>query len=74
MLTTLSNLQAVLYGYYIVSAMGLRAMSPSLALMTSQEAHLSGSFRSAHQVLCCRNFQCVARCKLRKCLLLAFYS
>jgi hypothetical protein len=43
-------LQAVLYGYYILSAMGLRAMSPAMALMTSQEAHLSGSFRSAHQV------------------------
>ena len=42
--------QAVLYGYYILSAMGLRAMSPAMALMTSQEAHLSGSFRSAHQV------------------------
>lgn len=40
----------MLYGYYLVSAMGLRAMSPALALMTSQEAHLSGSFRSAHQV------------------------
>jgi hypothetical protein len=45
-----SSLQAVLYGYYILSAMGLRAMSPAMALMTSQEAHLSGSFRSAHQV------------------------
>lgn len=44
------SLQAVLYGYYILSAMGLRAMSPAMALMTSQEAHLSGSFRSAHQV------------------------
>ena len=43
--------QLILYGYYIFSAMVLRAMSPPLALMTAQETGLSGAFRNAHQVL-----------------------
>lgn len=43
-------LQIALYAYYVATAAGLRAMSPALALMTSQEAHLSGAYRSAHQV------------------------
>ena len=42
--------QFILYGYYICSALLLRAMSPPLALMTAQETGLSGAFRSAHQV------------------------
>ena len=42
--------QLALYGYYAATAAGLRALSPPLALMTSQEAQLSGSYRSAHQV------------------------
>lgn len=43
--------QAGLYAYYVATAAGLRAMSPALALMTAQEAHLSGTFRTAHQRL-----------------------
>ena len=39
-----------LYLYYVATAFGLRALSPPLALMTSQEAGLTGAFRSAHQV------------------------
>lgn len=43
--------QAMLYGYYACVAALLRATSPPMALMTSQEAALSGSFRGAHQRL-----------------------
>jgi hypothetical protein len=47
------------YAYYLLTAAGLRAMSPPLALMTAQETGLAGAFRSAHQVrlviaACCR--------------------
>lgn len=42
--------QFMLYGYYLASALGLRALSPPLALITAQETSLSGAFRSAHQV------------------------
>ena len=43
-------LQAALYVYYALTAMGLRISSPPLALMTSQEASLTGALRAAHQV------------------------
>lgn len=43
--------QFVLYAYYLASALGLRAMSPPLALITAQETGLSGAFRAAHQRL-----------------------
>lgn len=43
--------QIMLYGYYLCCAALLRASSPPLALMTSQEAALAGSFRNAHQRL-----------------------
>ena len=43
--------QFALYGYYVASATLLRALSPPLALMTAQEAGLSGSLRAAHQRL-----------------------
>ncbi|KAK9805964.1 hypothetical protein WJX73_009234 [Symbiochloris irregularis] len=43
--------QFVLYAYYLTSALGLRALSPPLALITAQETGLSGAFRSAHQRL-----------------------
>lgn len=42
--------QFVLYGYYFLSAIALRKLSPPLALMTAQEAALAGSYRNAHQV------------------------
>ena len=42
--------QFVLYAYYLASALGLRALSPPLALITAQETGLSGAFRAAHQV------------------------
>lgn len=42
--------QLGLYAYYVCVALGLRYISPPLALMTSQETGLSGSFRNAHQV------------------------
>ncbi len=42
--------QAALYAYYAVTALGLRQMAPPLALMTSQEASLTGALRAAHQV------------------------
>ena len=42
--------QLALYAYYLLTAAGLRAMSPPLALMTAQETGLAGAFRSAHQV------------------------
>eukprot|EP00249_Psilotum_nudum_P009342 c21867_g1_i1 orf=307-2316(-) len=41
--------QILLYGYFIFCSAFLRAISPPLALMTSQEAALSGNFRNAHQ-------------------------
>ncbi|KAK9815509.1 hypothetical protein WJX72_004862 [[Myrmecia] bisecta] len=43
--------QLGLYLYYMATATMLRALSPPLALMTSQEAGLSGAFRTAHQRL-----------------------
>eukprot|EP00884_Botryococcus_braunii_P014828 jgi/Botrbrau1/23346/Bobra.0051s0006.2 len=43
--------QFLLYGYYFLSAMALRKLSPPLALMTAQEAALAGSYRNAHQRL-----------------------
>mmetsp|Transcript_5153 Transcript_5153/g.11220 ORF Transcript_5153/g.11220 Transcript_5153/m.11220 type:complete len:766 (-) Transcript_5153:214-2511(-) len=43
--------QFALYGYYLVVAYVLRAMSPPLASMAAQEAALTGSFRAAHQRL-----------------------
>lgn len=43
--------QLALYGYYLVAAQVLRTTSPPLALMTSQETALGGSFRAAHQRL-----------------------
>ena len=42
--------QFAMYGYYIVVAYILRLLSPSLSKMVAQEAALSGTFRSAHQV------------------------
>lgn len=55
--------QFVLYAYYLASALGLRAMSPPLALITAQETGLSGAFRAAHQVnavwsCLCRELAC----------------
>eukprot|EP01018_Ginkgo_biloba_P007954 Gb_19653 [translate_table: standard] len=41
--------QFVLYGYFLLSSTFLRAISPPLALLTAQEAALSGNFRNAHQ-------------------------
>eukprot|EP00250_Pteridium_aquilinum_P005835 c15863_g1_i2 orf=28-1446(+) len=41
--------QFLLYGYFIFCSIFLRAISPPLALMTTQEAALSGNFRNAHQ-------------------------
>ncbi|MCO5569994.1 hypothetical protein L7F22_023709 [Adiantum nelumboides] len=41
--------QFVLYGYFIFCSIFLRAISPPLALMATQEATLSGNFRNAHQ-------------------------
>lgn len=41
--------QFLLYGYFIFCSIFLRAISPPLALMTTQEAGLSGNFRNAHQ-------------------------
>ncbi|GLJ12604.1 hypothetical protein SUGI_0194450 [Cryptomeria japonica] len=41
--------QFVLYGYFLLSSSILRAISPPLALLTAQEAALSGNFRNAHQ-------------------------
>ncbi|GAX78160.1 hypothetical protein CEUSTIGMA_g5602.t1 [Chlamydomonas eustigma] len=43
--------QFALYGYYLIVAYVLRAISPPLAQMTSQEAALTGSLRAAHQRL-----------------------
>lgn len=43
--------QFALYGYYVFCAALLRATSPPLALMTSQETALAGQFRAAHQRL-----------------------
>lgn len=43
--------QFLLYGYYLVVAYILKMISPPLAHMSSQEAALVGSFRSAHQRL-----------------------
>ena len=42
--------QFALYLYYLVVAYVLRAISPPLSQMASQEAALTGSFRAAHQV------------------------
>ena len=42
--------QMGLYSYYLLAALVLRRLSPPLALMTAQEAGLSGNFRQAHQV------------------------
>ena len=44
--------QMGLYSYYLLAALVLRRLSPPLALMTAQEAGLSGNFRQAHQVGC----------------------
>ncbi|KAH9320600.1 hypothetical protein KI387_015239 [Taxus chinensis] len=41
--------QCVLYGYFLLSSIFLRAISPPLALLTAEEAALSGNFRNAHQ-------------------------
>eukprot|EP00898_Chlorokybus_atmophyticus_P003808 jgi/Chlat1/4428/Chrsp29S04393 len=41
--------QFALYAYFAFCSVVLRGISPPLALMTSQEAALTGSFRSAHQ-------------------------
>lgn len=41
--------QFFLYGYFLFCSIFLRAISPPLALMTTQEASLSGNFRNAHQ-------------------------
>jgi hypothetical protein len=41
--------QLALYVYFLVCAKVLRGLSPPLALMTAQEAALSGNFRNAHQ-------------------------
>ena len=41
--------QFLLYGYYALSAVILRAVAPPLALITAQETGLSGALRSAHQ-------------------------
>ncbi|GBG59996.1 hypothetical protein CBR_g326 [Chara braunii] len=46
--------QFFLYGYFVFCSALLRAISPPLALMTSQEAALSGNFRNAHQRLVAR--------------------
>lgn len=43
--------QLMLYGYYLCCATILRKASPPLALMTAQEAALTGAFRAAHQRL-----------------------
>lgn len=43
--------QAMLYGYYLLCSVVLRATSPPLAQLTAQEAALAGSFRGAHQRL-----------------------
>eukprot|EP00850_Spirogloea_muscicola_P018656 SM000173S03025 [mRNA] locus=s173:214507:219530:+ [translate_table: standard] len=43
--------QFMLYGYFLLCSAFLRAISPPLALMTAQEAALSGNFRNAHQRL-----------------------
>lgn len=42
--------QFLLYGYYVCTALVLRAMAPPLASMTAQETGLAGSLRHAHQV------------------------
>ena len=42
--------QFAMYGYYTIVAYILRMLSPSLTKMVAQEAALSGTFRSAHQV------------------------
>jgi len=41
--------QFLLYGYFLLTSSLLRSISPPLALMTAQEAALSGNFRNAHQ-------------------------
>ena len=41
--------QFLLYGYYLLSAVLLRAVAPPLALITAQETGLSGALRAAHQ-------------------------
>ena len=41
--------QFLLYGYYLLTAVLLRAVAPPLALITAQETGLSGALRSAHQ-------------------------
>jgi hypothetical protein len=43
--------QFALYGYYVLTAWVLRALSPPLAQMAASEAGLSGSYRAAHQKL-----------------------
>ncbi|GAQ84085.1 ABC Acyl Transporter [Klebsormidium nitens] len=43
--------QLTLYLYFLLCAGVLRRLSPPLALMTTQEAALSGNFRNAHQRL-----------------------
>ena len=42
--------QFALYLYYLLVAWVLKNISPPLAQMASQEAALTGAFRSAHQV------------------------
>ncbi|KAJ7562838.1 hypothetical protein O6H91_03G086200 [Diphasiastrum complanatum] len=41
--------QLLLLAYFLLCSVFLRAISPPLALMTAQEAALSGNFRNAHQ-------------------------
>ncbi|XP_002973973.2 ABC transporter D family member 2 [Selaginella moellendorffii] len=41
--------QFLLYAYFLFCSTFLRSVSPPLALMTAQEAALSGNFRNAHQ-------------------------
>lgn len=41
--------QFLLYAYFVFCSGFLRAVSPPLALMTAQEASLSGNFRNSHQ-------------------------
>jgi hypothetical protein len=54
--------QFLLYGYFLSCSIFLRAISPPLALMTTQEATLSGNFRAAHQRLVWRLFQRIFNC------------
>ena len=43
--------QFALYGYYVLTAWVLRALSPPLAQIGASEAALSGGYRAAHQRL-----------------------